>query len=83
MYKLGMKTRAELAEQSRENIEYIFDWFKQKLKVVNTGAISAKSFDTENYAELLDLYEFMSRKESFTMNEIEGIVAELGSMRKK
>ena len=77
------KAREELAEKSRENIEYMIERLKTKVKVVNTDAISAKSFDPENYDALLDLYEYMSRKDSFTMSEINQIVAELGSLRKK
>lgn len=77
------KTRTELEQTSRENIEYIVEWFKSKLQVVNTAAMSSKSFDTDQYEDLLELYDLMSKKERFTMNEIEGIIDELGRMRKK
>lgn len=77
------KSREDLQEISRENIEYIFDYMKTKLQVVNTAAVSAKSFDTDQYEELLDLYEFLTMKESFSMSEMQSIVSELGKLRKK
>jgi uncharacterized protein YfkK (UPF0435 family) len=77
------KDIAELKEASRENIEYMIEYIKKKLQVVNTGAISAKSFDTDQYEDLVDLYQFVTMKESFTMSEMESIVAELGKLRKK
>ncbi|GAA0383005.1 DUF1128 domain-containing protein [Bacillus horti] len=77
------KSREELQDVSRENIEYIFDYMKSKLQVVNTAAVSAKSFDTDQYEELLDLYEFLCMKESFSMSEMQSIVSELGKLRKK
>lgn len=77
------KTRADLEEASRENIEYIIEFIKKKLQVVNVAAISAKSFETEKYEDLLDIYEFMSKKERFTMSEMESIVDELGRLRKR
>jgi uncharacterized protein YfkK (UPF0435 family) len=77
------KTRAELEETSRENIELIIEYIKKKLQVVNTAAISAKSFDTDQYEDLLDLYDFLNTKERFTMSEMESIIAELGKMRKR
>lgn len=77
------KARMELENPTRENIEYIIDAIKQKLQVVNTAAISAKSFDTEQYEDLLDLYEFIQMKASFSMSEMQSIVNELGQLRKK
>jgi uncharacterized protein YfkK (UPF0435 family) len=77
------KTRTELEKTSRENIELIIEYIKKKLQVVNTAAISAKSFDTDQYEDLLDLYDFLNKKERFTMSEMESIIAELGKMRKR
>lgn len=80
---MGVKGREELQEASRENIEYIFEYMKSKLQVVNTAAVSAKSFDTDQYDELLDLYEFLTMKDAFSMSEMQSIVSELGKLRKK
>ncbi|WP_025028744.1 DUF1128 domain-containing protein [Caldalkalibacillus mannanilyticus] len=77
------KTRAELEVVSKENIEYIIETIKTKLQVVNAAAINPKSFDTENYEDLLDLYDFLAKKDRFTMSEIESIIDELGKLRKR
>lgn len=77
------KTRADLEEASRENIEFIIDYIKSSLKVVNAAAINPKSFDTDHYDDLLDLYEYMSKKDRFTMSEMESIITEIGNIRKK
>ena len=77
------KARNELEQASKENVEYIYEFIKKKLQVVNTAAMSAKSFDTDQYEDLLDIYEFLTKKDSFTMSEIESIITELGKMRKK
>jgi uncharacterized protein YfkK (UPF0435 family) len=77
------KTRAELEHTSRENIEFIVEYIKKRLQVVNTAAISAKSFQTDQYEDLLDLYDFLAKKERYTMSEIESIIDELGKMRKR
>jgi uncharacterized protein YfkK (UPF0435 family) len=75
--------REALNTPSRDNIEFIIETIKSKLQVVNTAAINPKSFDTDQYEDLLDLYDFISRKERFTMNEIESIIDELGKIRKR
>lgn len=77
------KTRADLEHTSRENIEFIVEYIKKRLQVVNTAAISAKSFQTDQYEDLLDLYDFLAKKERYTMSEIESIIDELGKMRKR
>lgn len=77
------KTRVDLEHTSRENIEFIVEYIKKRLQVVNTAAISAKSFNTDQYEDLLDLYDFLAKKERYTMSEIESVIDELGKLRKK
>lgn len=76
-------TREALGEASREHIEFIIEEIKKRLQVVNTAAINPKSFDTDNYEDLLDLYDFVVKRERFTMSEIESIISELGQLRKR
>nr|WP_237700225.1 DUF1128 domain-containing protein [Caldalkalibacillus thermarum] len=77
------KQREALEKPSRENIEYIIEWIKKKVNVVNTAAINPKSFDTDHYEDLLDLYDIMRKKDQFTMSELDSILTELGKMRKR
>lgn len=72
-----------LKENSRENIEFMITNIKNKLQVVNSGAMRAESFDTDNYEDLVDIYEMIMSKTSFSVSEIDAIVSELGKLRKK
>ncbi|WP_088105063.1 DUF1128 domain-containing protein [Halalkalibacter urbisdiaboli] len=72
----------DLSVNSRDNIEYMIERIKDKLQIVNAGALNAKSFDTEQYEELRDIYEMIQKKQSFSVSELDAIVSELGRLRK-
>ncbi|WP_404448463.1 DUF1128 domain-containing protein [Sutcliffiella horikoshii] len=72
-----------LTEKSTENVEYMIEAIKGKLKVLNLGAIKPSHFDEEMYEELKDIYELVMRKPSFSPNEMQAIAEELGNLRKR
>lgn len=72
-----------LKEYSRQNIDFIITNIKEKLHVVNSGAMRPESFDTDSYEDLVDIYEMIMSKKSFSVSEIDAIVSELGKLRKK
>lgn len=72
-----------LSHKSIENVEYMIEQIKEKLKVLNLGAIKPSHFDEEMYEELKEIYEMVLRKNSFSPNEMQALVEELGSLRKK
>ncbi|WP_040206232.1 DUF1128 domain-containing protein [Neobacillus jeddahensis] len=72
-----------LSEKSIENVEYMIEQIKEKLKVLNLGAIKPSHFDEEMYEELKEIYEMVLRKNSFSPNEMQALVEELGSLRKR
>jgi len=72
-----------LSEKSIENVEYMIEQIKEKLKVLNLGAIKPSHFDEEMYEELKEIYEMVLRKNSFSPNEMQALVEELGNLRKK
>ncbi|MBT2697268.1 DUF1128 domain-containing protein [Neobacillus sp. C211] len=72
-----------LSEKSIENVEYMIEQIKEKLKVLNLGAIKPSHFDEEMYEELKEIYDMVLRKNSFSPNEMQALVEELGSLRKK
>jgi uncharacterized protein YfkK (UPF0435 family) len=76
-------TEMNLAEKSIENVEYMIEQIKEKLKVLNLGAIKPSHFDEEMYEELKEIYDMVQRKNSFSPNEMKALVEELGSLRKK
>ena len=76
-------TEMNLSEKSIENVEFMIEQIKEKLKVLNLGAIKPSHFDEEMYEELKEIYDMVQRKYSFSPNEMQALVEELGSLRKK
>ncbi|WP_318505813.1 DUF1128 domain-containing protein [Bacillus sp. T3] len=71
-----------LSQKSVENVEFMIEKIKEKLRVMNFGAIKPSHFDEEMYEELKDIYELVMKKENFSISEMQAIVEELGSLRK-
>lgn len=78
----GLK-KVNLSQKTTENVEFMIEAIKEKLKVLNFGAIKPSHFDEEMYEELRDIYELVMKKNSFSPNEMQAIVEELGSLRKQ
>ncbi|MGG1397985.1 DUF1128 domain-containing protein [Bacillus salipaludis] len=72
-----------LADRTTENVEYMIEQIKEKLKVLNLGAIKPSHFDEEMYEDLKEIYELVMKKNSFSPNEMQALVEELGNLRKK
>jgi uncharacterized protein YfkK (UPF0435 family) len=72
----------DLTQKSTENVEFMIEKIKEKLKVLNLGAIKPSHFDEEMYEELNDIYELVMKKDSFSPNEMQALVEELGNLRK-
>ena len=72
----------DLTEKTIENVEFMIEKIKEKLKVLNLGAIKPSHFDENMYAELKDIYELVMKKNSFSPNEMQALVEELGNLRK-
>jgi uncharacterized protein YfkK (UPF0435 family) len=72
-----------LSQKSTENVEYMIEKIKEKLKVLNLGAIKPSHFDEEMYEELKEIYEMVMKKNSFSPNEMQALVEELGNLRKQ
>jgi uncharacterized protein YfkK (UPF0435 family) len=71
-----------LEEKSVENVEYMIEKVKEKLKVMNLGAIKPSHFDENMYEELKEIYELVMKKDNFSPNEMQALVEELGNLRK-
>lgn len=72
-----------LSEKSTENVEYMIEKIKEKLRVLNFGAIKPSHFDGDMYDELKDIYEMVMRKNSFSPSEMQALAEELGNLRKQ
>ncbi|MEQ2526707.1 DUF1128 domain-containing protein [Robertmurraya yapensis] len=71
-----------LSVASVENVEFMIEKIKEKLKVLNFGAIKPSHFDENMYEELKEIYELVMKKDSFSPNEMQALAEELGNLRK-
>ncbi|UAC49922.1 DUF1128 domain-containing protein [Bacillus aquiflavi] len=73
----------DLTKKTADNIEYMIEKNKNKLKILNLGAVKPSHFDEEMYEELKEIFDLVMKKTSFSPNEMQAIAEELGSLRKK
>ncbi|MGP4080262.1 DUF1128 family protein [Pseudalkalibacillus sp. R45] len=72
-----------LNNKNEENLSYMIEQMQKQMQVVNTGVMRPEDFDVEQYDELKDLYDYVMKKNHFSVNETEGIIQELSELRKK
>ena len=72
----------DLNTPSIENVIYMIEQIKEKLRMVNVDAMQSDKFDEEKYEDLQYLYDMVMKRDSFSPSEMEAIVAELGTLRK-
>lgn len=71
-----------LSTPSKENVEYMVEKIKEKLRMANVEALRSDDFTEDYYDDLYDLYELVMKREKFSPSEMQAIVTELGSLRK-
>lgn len=72
-----------LSVKSQENIEYMLEVILEKLNLINMDALKSSDINEERYEELVDIYELVMRRDSFSPAEIQAIAEELGNLRNK
>ncbi|MDQ0890839.1 uncharacterized protein YfkK (UPF0435 family) [Paenibacillus sp. V4I9] len=72
----------DLNNWSEENVEYMFEEIKRKLRMATGGSIKASNIKQEVYEDLKDLYDLVVSKNNFSISEIDAITTELGKIRK-
>lgn len=72
----------DLSTQSNENVNYMIEEIKTKLRMVNVDAMKAEHFNASQYEDLKELYEMVASRENITPNEMQAIARELGNLRK-
>ncbi|EFM10519.1 protein of unknown function DUF1128 [Paenibacillus curdlanolyticus YK9] len=70
-----------LNEATLENVEYMIDTIKSKLKMATAAAMQSTHFDLARYEDIKDLYDVVVSKPSFSISEVEALVSELGKLR--
>ncbi|WP_169087229.1 DUF1128 domain-containing protein [Paenibacillus sp. PL91] len=67
--------------QTQENVAYMIEVIKTKLKMASAAAMQASNFDLNKYEDIKDLYEVVASKDKFSISEVEALVSELGKLR--
>ncbi|MCK9856997.1 MULTISPECIES: DUF1128 domain-containing protein [Paenibacillus] len=72
-----------LEEQTQQNVEFMIETIKTKLRMATAAAMQASHFSIDQYEDIRDLYEVVASKEKFSISEVEALVSELGKLRGK
>ncbi len=75
--------KMDLTQNTAESVEFMVEAIKDKLKVMNFGAIKSTHFDIDMYEDLHDIYQMVMKKTNFSVREMEAIAEELGRLRNK
>ena len=67
--------------KSQENLAYMIEEIKSKLRMASAAAMQASAFSTEQYDDIHDLYEMVMSKKNLSISEVEAVVTELGRLR--
>jgi uncharacterized protein YfkK (UPF0435 family) len=73
----------DLTEKTQDNIDYMINAIKDRLHLVNEGVIRSENYAIEQYEDIRDIYEYVTSKNSISVNEMEAVLGELGNLRKK
>ncbi|MEK3882340.1 DUF1128 domain-containing protein [Paenibacillus sp. PL2-23] len=72
-----------LEHANQENVEFMIETIKTKLRMASGAAMQASHFSVEQYEDIKDLYDVVESKNKFSISEVEALVSELGKLRKK
>ncbi|WP_062197825.1 DUF1128 domain-containing protein [Massilibacterium senegalense] len=72
----------DFSVKSKENIKKMIACIQDKLQMVNRAVLQPEDIDMKYYDELLEVYEMIAKKDSFSVSEINAIIDELRTFRK-
>ncbi|HLR10405.1 MAG TPA: DUF1128 domain-containing protein [Sporosarcina sp.] len=71
----------DLTKPTTENVTFMVEQIKEKLRMVNVDAMKSDSFNLDKYDDLVFIYKTVMKRNHISANEVEAIAAELGSLR--
>lgn len=69
------------AQRTDEHVRQMIEQIKVKLKMATGAALKTEHYHAEHYDDVKDIYDLVQSKDSFSINEMEAIVSELGKLR--
>ncbi|MDO3412794.1 DUF1128 domain-containing protein [Saccharibacillus sp. CPCC 101409] len=76
-------SRKDLSSKTQENVEWMIDAIKTKLRMASGAAMQPSSFSVEQYDDIFDVYDLVTNKPSLSISEVEAVASELGRLRRK
>lgn len=73
----------DLQQHTQENISFMIEAIKTKLRMASGAAMQATNFNLDQYEDIKDLYDVVASKNKFSISEVEALVSELGKLRNK
>ncbi|MBY6036124.1 DUF1128 domain-containing protein [Fictibacillus nanhaiensis] len=73
----------DLTNENFENLSFMIESLKKKLQLVNSGLIQPEDYELNRYDDIKELYDMVMKMPSFSIRDMEGIVEELASLKKK
>ncbi|ALS26530.1 DUF1128 domain-containing protein [Paenibacillus cisolokensis] len=73
----------DLDHATRENVDFMIEAIKSKLKMATAAAMQPEHFDLGKYEDIRDLYDIVASKSNFSIREVEALVSELGKLRNR
>ncbi|MCJ8014498.1 DUF1128 domain-containing protein [Paenibacillus sp. KQZ6P-2] len=73
----------DLSQKTAENIEYMIEQIKTKLRMASGAAMNSSAFSVDQYEDIRDVYELVMNKSNLSISEVEALVSELGRLRSK
>ncbi|EIM5113177.1 DUF1128 domain-containing protein [Listeria monocytogenes] len=71
-----------LETPSQENLNFMLTEITTKLKMVNVGVFENLELDSVDYNALVDIYQLIKRKSTFSPSEMQLFAEELRRVRK-
>ncbi|OWA33076.1 hypothetical protein B9G55_23245 [Saccharibacillus sp. O16] len=73
----------DLSNKTQENVEYMIEAIKNKLRMASGAAMQPSSFSVDQYDDIFDVYDLVLNKPSLSISEVEAVASELGRLRRK
>jgi uncharacterized protein YfkK (UPF0435 family) len=71
----------DLSQKTQENVEYMIEAIKNKLRMATGAAMQASAFSVDRYEDIAEVYDIVMNKERLSISEVEALASELGKLR--
>jgi len=71
----------DLSRPTQENVEFMIEQIKTKLRMASGAAMQAAHFRVDRYEDIKEIYDMVAAKDRFSISEVEALVSELGKLR--